>query len=42
MLLAHSSLIAMLFVPSSALPLQNPPQTPPQQTAPKKPDAQQT
>ena len=41
MLLAHSSLIVLLLVPSSALSLQNPPQTPPEQTAPKKPDAQQ-
>ena len=40
MLLAHSSLIVLLFLPSSALPLQNPPQTPPQPTAPKKPEVQ--
>ena len=40
MVLAHSSLIVLLVFSSSALPSQNP-QTPPQQTAPKKPDAQQ-
>ena len=41
MSLAHSALIVLLFLPSSALSLQNPPQAPPQQTAQKKPDAQQ-
>jgi hypothetical protein len=42
MSLAQSSLIAVLTVSFSAPPLQNPPQTPPQQTAPAKPQTTQS